>query len=560
CTGSIGIVMLVPMLNLLQVSVGDSHLLDCILLPFIRMNRMQQVITLLGIYIVLLSLKAISNRQLSICMGEFIERQSLEMRGKLYDCVLEAEWEELSKYRNTDLLNLFTSQCSQYSRGMTDMIDLLAYGVTALTQLCIACWMSLPVTIFVLLLGMMFLCVFYPLLKNSRKYGKEVIQIDQKFYGEITEQLSSVKEARAYRIEEENAKRFHYLSKKFYNCQTKYVRLAAIPQMCYTIGSALLIAIVFIFSTMISNTGTAQLMVLIYIFSRLWPIFSTCQKKLQNLQSCLPACETVQSICERLKRNTAKENETSNLNEEIVFRKEIRFKNVSFSYKESAAPVLKNLSFILEYGTITALTGRSGAGKSTTADLLLGLLHATSGEITVDGKALTGTRLNSWRDHIGYVPQEPLILHASIRDNLLRFHPKATEEEMIDALKKSLAWSFVRRMEKGLDTILGDKGVRISGGERQRIVLARVLMGNPDFIILDEATSSLDYESEKAIRETLEGLRGKTTILIIAHRLETIRTADKIIVLDHGSIMEEIQGYDLQFQKDGYLGDMIKKV
>ena len=206
---------------------------------------------------------------------------------------------------------------------------------------------------------------------------------------------------------------------------------------------------------------------------------------------------------------------------------------------------------------MTALVGPSGAGKSTTADLLLGLLSPTKGEILVDGVPLMGEGLNAWCENIGYIPQEPLILNATVRENLLRFHPQASEEEMIEALKQSLAWPFVEKLPEGLDTVLGDKGVRISGGERQRIVLARVLIGKPKLIILDEATSALDYESESFIRETIRSLREKTTVLIIAHRMATIRGADRAIVLLNGEIAEQGSLQELLEKEDTYLAKMV---
>ena len=158
---------------------------------------------------------------------------------------------------------------------------------------------------------------------------------------------------------------------------------------------------------------------------------------------------------------------------------------------------------MLPKGSVTALVGRSGAGKTTIADLLLGFLRPTGGEIRIDGVALSEENLPAWRQGMGYIPQSPLILNASVRENLKRFHPDATEEEMVAALKKAQAWSFISDLRDGLDTMLGDEGVRLSGGERQRIVLARVLMGHPRLIVMDEATSAMDYESESAAQHAI---------------------------------------------------------
>lgn len=219
--------------------------------------------------------------------------------------------------------------------------------------------------------------------------------------------------------------------------------------------------------------------------------------------------------------------------------------------------MLRGVSFRIAKGTVTALVGRSGAGKTTIADLLLGLLTPTAGGILIDGVPLTPDNLPAWRHALGYVPQEPLILNASVRENLQRFHPGVTEEEMIDALKKAQAWPIIENLPQGLDTLLGDEGVRLSGGERQRIVLARVLQGKPRLIVMDEATSAMDYESETAVREAIRGLSNEVTILVIAHRLATVRSANDGLVLENGRITENGPLSELMNTPNGYLNKLL---
>ena len=175
----------------------------------------------------------------------------------------------------------------------------------------------------------------------------------------------------------------------------------------------------------------------------------------------------------------------------------------------------------------------------------------------MDGVALSPENIRAWRRQVGYVPQDPIILNASVRENLMRFHPDATEEELIAALKTAMAWDFVRELPDGLDTTLGNRGLRLSGGERQRIVLARVLIGKPRLIILDEATSALDYESEGAFRKVIREMSRDIAVIVIAHRLATIRTADQAIVLEGGRIVEQGRIDELIQREDGYLSGMV---
>ncbi len=196
---------------------------------------------------------------------------------------------------------------------------------------------------------------------------------------------------------------------------------------------------------------------------------------------------------------------------------------------------MKNLSFTILAGSTAALVGASGSGKSTVADLLTGMLIPQKGQVLIDGVPLNSINVHLWRRSIGYVPQDAFLFNASIRDNMLWAYPEAKTEDIWKALHLAAVGDFVAKLPEGLDTVVGDRGVRLSGGERQRIVLARALIKKPSFLILDEATSALDRENEKRIQKAIENLRGQLSILIIAHRFSTIRQADQMIVLDQGT-------------------------
>ena len=252
------------------------------------------------------------------------------------------------------------------------------------------------------------------------------------------------------------------------------------------------------------------------------------------------------------------ENDIAETGEDFSQWQETSFENVHFAYRNAEEETLKGVSFTLRRGEKLALLGRNGAGKTTTVNLLLGFLRPTGGSIQVDGKTLAAGSMRAWRKQVGYVPQDPLILNASVRENLTRFHPNATEEDLIAALKKAMAWGFVSQLQDGLDTTLGDRGIRLSGGERQRIVLARVLLGHPNLIVLDEATSALDYESETAFHDVITSLGDDAAVVLIAHRAETVAMADRAVVLEGGTIAEQGTIHDLAQQESGYVADMFR--
>jgi ABC-type multidrug transport system fused ATPase/permease subunit len=223
---------------------------------------------------------------------------------------------------------------------------------------------------------------------------------------------------------------------------------------------------------------------------------------------------------------------------------DIKFDDVSFSYEESKE-VLHNISFEAKPGSVTALVGSSGSGKSTIAGLVATFLNPKAGKITIDGIDLSKVNLNSYRTHLAVVLQDDFLFEGTIRENILFPRPGASEEELQQAVKGAYVDEFTDRFEDGLETVIGERGVKLSGGQRQRISISRAILANPKIIILDEATSNLDTESETYIQKSLNELMKNRTTFVIAHRLSTIRQADQILVIENGRIAERGTHNDL---------------
>ncbi len=218
-------------------------------------------------------------------------------------------------------------------------------------------------------------------------------------------------------------------------------------------------------------------------------------------------------------------------------RGEVEFRNVSFAYQEGV-PVLKNVSFVAPAGTTTALVGSSGSGKSTLISLVMNFNQPNEGQLLVDGRDLAGLKMREYRSHLGVVFQENFLFDGTIADNISFANPEASRADVEEACRIAYCAEFIERFEKGYETVVGERGVKLSGGQRQRVAIARAILADPKILILDEATSSLDSESEGKIQEALNRLRAGRTTFVIAHRLSTIRSADQILVIEHGEITE----------------------
>ena len=218
-------------------------------------------------------------------------------------------------------------------------------------------------------------------------------------------------------------------------------------------------------------------------------------------------------------------------------RGEVAFRDVTFEYNEGA-PVLKNVSFHAPAGSTTALVGSSGSGKSTLISLVMTFNRPKSGQVLVDGHDLNAVRLRDYRNHLGVVLQDNFLFDGTIGENIAYARPHATREEIVAVSRIAHCDEFIQGFEQGYDTVVGERGVRLSGGQRQRVAIARAILADPRILILDEATSSLDSESEAMIQDGLKSLRRGRTTFVIAHRLSTIRSSDQILVLEHGEIVE----------------------
>lgn len=237
----------------------------------------------------------------------------------------------------------------------------------------------------------------------------------------------------------------------------------------------------------------------------------------------------------------------------------IAYSNVHFSYPtRKDVPVLKGLSFEVQPGRKVALVGTSGAGKSTIVQLLLKFYKLNDGQILVDGKPLESYNTTAYRKNLAIVPQEVLLFGGTIRENISYGKPDANEEELIEAARKANAWDFIKSFPEGLDTIVGERGVKLSGGQRQRIAIARAILKDPAILLLDEATSSLDAESERMVQDALNTLMEGRTSIIIAHRLATIREVDQIFVIDNGQIIEQGTHDELSRVPDGAYNTLAK--
>ncbi|WP_018479710.1 ABC transporter ATP-binding protein [Pontibacter roseus] len=276
-----------------------------------------------------------------------------------------------------------------------------------------------------------------------------------------------------------------------------------------------------------------------------------------KIQSALGATERIQEILAESEEPTDKSQRPLSGIRRV--QGDIHYNQVAFSYPTRPdIQVLRDINFSIRSGEKIALVGPSGAGKSTIVQLLLRLYDVSHGSITVDGTDIRNMNLTELRANVGIVPQEVLLFGGSIRENIAYGRPEATEEEIIMAARKANAYDFISTFPEGLDTLVGERGIKLSGGQRQRVAIARAILKNPAILVLDEATSSLDSESESLVQQAMDELMKNRTSIVIAHRLSTIRKVDKILVIDGGEIVEEGSHDMLSMNDNGIYANLLR--
>src|SRR3984885_12779798 len=460
--------------------------------------------TLLLIFLLLMALRSLFSRVQSVLTFRTALTYELSLSRRLYQAIINADWLFLVRRRSSDFTHALTAELSRVSTCTFLLIGTLANTILALVYIALALKLSAGMTSLVLATGALLLLLSRRWMRAVHQSGTAVSESVSEVYSAATEHLQNLKAMKFYDAQTSDLAMFSSLQSSALQQSLSNTRSQAAAAFWFEAGSLLVLGGIIFASLQILNVAPASILLLLAVFTRLFPRLTAAQSQLQAFLGELPAFENVMTMYHECLANA----EVPGLGAGPALAHEIRLEQVSFRYDAERPMVLDDLSLTIAAGQVTAIVGSSGAGKSTVADLVNGLLSPLTGRVLVDGVALTPQTARAWRRHVGYVAQDTVLFHDTVRANLYWANPDASEQEMKESLSLAAA-EFVFELPQGLDTTVGDRGMLLSHGQRQRIALARALLRKPGLLILDEATSSLDIDNEKRILDAIEHLRGR---------------------------------------------------
>lgn len=539
-----GLGMMIPILTYVEVGANGNPGASGELLGFFGV-----VLGDLGLQISLPVLIAIAIIPLMLRQGVFYLKTVLAariefdymhtLRIRSVDLYLRAGLPFFLQHTQGALTSSVTLECEQASSILRGIIEIAGHLVLLATYLLILMLLSYELTLIAFPMLLLSMVMIRRQLVRGREYGHEIGLSSQSFNEAVSDTIQSIRLIKSRGIEADALKRLTAHSANLSNWRVILQRIRSGIEA--VVNPVLLVGTFGVLYVAVQYLGMrlAELGMFLFVVARVTPLLIQFNSSRLTIQSASQVSRRVNDLCDRA---AAYEDLPSGQTPFEGINDNLEFRNVSFSYQGDNGPseTLMDVSFKVQKGETIALVGPSGAGKSTIADLMSRIYDVTEGEVLIDGRPIQQFDLRSLRRRIAFVPQDPSFFHDTIRANIeVGLEKPLTDEELATCLQKSFADEFVSRLPKGVDTVIGERGLMISGGQRQRLAIARALAQDADILILDEPTSALDAASEAKVRRSIKKMHGEITVVIIAHRLSTVRDADKIILLENGRVAGE---------------------
>jgi ATP-binding cassette, subfamily C, bacterial len=560
-----GLVLLLPLLAVAGIDFGGSSAASRLAVESQRLLVRSGIPhwlwlpVVLGIFLATAAVRSMLRRSQGTMSYSMTTKAELALSRRVYAAVVKAQWGYLVRQRSGRLTHLLTGELRRVADTIGYSFSVINLACLTLLYFAVALKLSAAMTLLVLALGGALMLLQRRSLERTRASGVDLYESAGEVYAATEEHLLNTKSVKTYNAEDRDVELFGKLCDQVARHTVENAKHQAASAFRFEMGSLVALGAVIFLALGILHVQPATMLLLLAIFTRLMPQLSSMQSGIHQVAATLPSYDHVLRIEAECLRHAETAVPDSDVTAPLSLRGELHLEDVWFAYQRgdttesSKEPeyVLRGIDLHIEAGLLTTIIGPSGTGKSTIADLANGLLQPTRGRLLLDGRELGPAEMRQWRRQIGYVGQDTVLFHQSVRENLLWARPEATDDDLREALLLASA-GFVYDLPGGLESVVGDRGILLSSGQRQRISLARALLRKPTLLILDEATNALDVENEArvldALREVLCERQGALTILMIAHRANAIRRADCIVELAEGQVVRTGTWQELNFE------------
>ncbi|MCX8020698.1 MAG: ABC transporter ATP-binding protein/permease [Chitinophagaceae bacterium] len=478
------------------------------------------------------------------------------LRNELFEKMLHLPIGFFNEKRKGDLMSRMTQDMNEVETSVVGTLEgWIRDPATIVFTLAVLFFISPQLTLFLLLLIPILGVVIGRITRSLKKHSEQVASKTGESVSLLEETLGGLRVIKAFNLEQHIRNKFSQNNKELLHAKNRVVLKRDLASPLSEVLGVVLFTVVLYYGGRLVLKGEllepSAFLGYLGIFYNIINPAKSLSTSFSNMRKGAAALRRMEEILQT--RNTIDDNPNGIPLRE--FRHKIEFRNVSFRYDE--AIILDQINLCIEKGKTVALVGASGAGKSTLADLIPRFHDVSEGELLIDGINIKNYSLQSVRNLVGLVTQEPVLFNDTIANNIALGMQHATRDEIIAAAKIAHAHEFIIQKENGYDTNIGDRGMKLSGGERQRITIARAILKNPPILILDEATSSLDTESERLVQDAIQQMMQNRTSIVIAHRLSTVRHADEIIVMHKGKIVER-GSHDELMRQNGYYKKLVE--
>ncbi|MGB6751772.1 MAG: ABC transporter ATP-binding protein [Xanthobacteraceae bacterium] len=532
----VSIILLLPLLSRVGVAAGSSQgLVTGLINKSLAFVGATEPLSILAVIVLVAGSHAVLTIALNWWSVKLARHYQSRRQLEMFSAFMRAKWNFIAARKAGEMTNVIVTESERLGRAFTISLSLIGSLVVAVIYLILSLLIAWQVSVSLIACAALAAQAMTRLYRKGLAAGQSLAPLGAELQSALSEQFAGAKFIKASGIDDRALVLIEPLVKRLEAANTFAGAATGTVRGVLEFAGLIGLAVILVLASEGMGVAAGNIVIVLALFGRIFPRLTAVQAQMHYLTGNLHAVEVIDKL-QRAAEAEAERQDRSGETLKIDLPTSLSVRNLQVRLGERV--VLDQVNLTLPIPGVLAVVGRSGAGKSTLVHMVLGLVDASAGSIRLGNYDLATAPLRAWRRAIGYVPQETILFHASIRDNLTLVKPDASQADIEIAARRAHAYEFIQAWPEGFETVIGDQGVKLSGGQRQRLGIARALLTSPSLLLMDEAMSALDTESEAELLRTIEDLRKEMGVLIVAHRLAAVRTADAICVFEAGHVVE----------------------